>query len=126
MSLFIHKHNTISLIPDSPVQSGENESLGEGSPVTPMFGSSVKSLSDIPNANKEVRSHKRIADKIDFLICNSCFWCASCITVEVELAIDKCPYCKESSIEYIPIATNETYLFEYNPTSGITLEFSKS
>lgn len=130
MSLFIHKHNTISLIPDSSVRSGESESLEEamaqGSPVTPTFGSSAKSLSDIPNAKKEVRSHKRIADKIDFLICNSCFWCASCLTLDVEFAIDECPYCKASSIEYIPIAANETYSFEYNPTSGITLEFSKS
>ncbi|MDQ6864958.1 MAG: hypothetical protein M3044_14180 [Thermoproteota archaeon] len=130
MSLFIHKHNTISLTPDSSVRSRERENLeqaiAQGSPVTPTFGSSAKSFSDFPNAKKEVGSHKRIADKIDFLICNSCFWCASCLTLDVEFAIDKCPYCEGSSIEYIPIAANETYSVEYNPASGITLEFSKS
>ncbi len=95
-------HNTTSLIPDSSVRSGEHASLEEaiahGSPATPTFGSSTKSFPDIPNAKKEARPHKRIADKIDFLICNSCFWCASCLSLDVESAVDKCPYCEESSI----------------------------
>jgi hypothetical protein len=129
MSLFIHKHNSTSLTPDSSVRSRERENLEEaitqGSPVNPTFGSSAKSFSDFPDAKKEVGPPKRIADKIDFLICNSCFWCASCLKLDVEFAMDKCPYCEGSSIECIPIASNETYSFEYNPTSGITLEFSE-
>ena len=98
MSLFIHKRNTISLTPDSSVRSREHENLEEAiaqsSPVTPTFGSSAKSFSDIRNAKKEVRSHKRIADKIDLLICNSSFWCASYFTVNLQFGIDKCPHCK--------------------------------
>src|SRR5215475_1173174 len=53
-----------------------------------------------------------------FLLCTSCFWCASYIiykdsTTAAELPI-ACPLCLGGKIESIPIAKNEGYRFDYN------------
>ncbi len=62
--------------------------------------------------------------KIDFLICNSCFWCASYLNLENSLIPSQCPSCKKKGIEYLPISVNDAYSFDYNPLTGVILEFS--
>ena len=56
-----------------------------------------------------------------FLLCGSCYWCASYLnfrgTVEV------CPSCINGKVESMPIYDNEIYTFHYNATRGVTLEF---
>lgn len=58
---------------------------------------------------------------IQFLICESCFWCASIL--EDGALISRCPCCKSNMLESIPITTGESYKFDYNTKSGVTLEF---
>jgi len=60
--------------------------------------------------------------KAQFLICNSCFWCASTLTDC--FAVSKCPSCGSNGVETIPIASNETYKFNYSAKDGVTLEFA--
>jgi hypothetical protein len=52
---------------------------------------------------------------IHFAICNSCFWCASYIsinTLERSFYVSAmCPDCHEGNIESIPINQNEIYTF---------------
>jgi hypothetical protein len=44
------------------------------------------------------------ADKrVDFLLCPSCFWCASYLNFG-ELSIVRCPVCHNSSIEQLPVS----------------------
>jgi hypothetical protein len=76
--------------------------------------------------------------QIHFLICESCFWCASLlrsnnnnnyttadITTNNDNIITKhCPNCSNNRVESIPISYNEVYKFDYNPKRGVTLEFS--
>src|SRR5919198_949395 len=76
--------------------------------------------------------------QIHFLICESCFWCASLlrsnnnnnyttadITTNNDNIITKhCPSCSNNRVESIPISYNEVYKFDYNPKRGVTLEFS--
>jgi hypothetical protein len=72
---------------------------------------------------------KGISDRIYFLICQSCFWCASYIASYIyfkrntEKIIKKCPSCSTDNIESIPIAENEKYRFEYDTRRGVTMTF---
>lgn len=69
------------------------------------------------------RNNSRIK-KIDFLLCNSCFWCASYLNLRISFGVIECPSCKESTIERMPLSANEVYLFDYNRVTGVILEFS--
>jgi hypothetical protein len=60
------------------------------------------------NVKPEIISEKNgIIMKIHFLICGSCFWCASCYDINNLNKVTKCPCCDNSSIESIPISHNE-------------------
>jgi len=66
----------------------------------------------------------RISKKIDFLLCNSCFWCASYLNLRSGFGVIECPSCKENTIERMPLSANDVYLFDYNRVTGVILEFS--
>jgi hypothetical protein len=73
----------------------------------------------------------RISDEITFVMCQSCFWCASCLSSKILSTIaetdgsslTKCPSCIEGNMESIPIAENENYRFDYDTRRGLTIEF---
>ena len=60
--------------------------------------------------------------QVQFLICDSCFWCAS--TLADKAVIGRCPCCGADAVESIPVAAGEKYRFNYNIKGGITLEFA--
>jgi hypothetical protein len=48
---------------------------------------------------------------LHFLICDSCFWCASCIRLD---ALDvKCPSCNGNKVEWMPINDGEIHKVYY-------------
>ena len=52
----------------------------------------------------------RISKKIDFLLCNSCFWCASYLNLRRSFGVIECPSCKENTIERLAfLQTTFTY-----------------
>lgn len=59
--------------------------------------------------------------KAQFLICNSCYWCASILTSYFDLK--KCPCCLDEALESMALALDETYKFNYSTNNGVTLEF---
>jgi hypothetical protein len=70
----------------------------------------------------------RISDEIYFLLCQSCFWCASYTSPFLYKRMTKetittCPSCNEENIESLPIAENEKYRFDYDTKRGVTMEF---
>jgi Zn finger protein HypA/HybF involved in hydrogenase expression len=81
------------------------------------------------NTNKLTNEKKRIITKQrHFLLCESCFWCASSIYL---VSMDWiCPVCSNNDnnnkVESIPIQNNEIYKFDYNQRHGVILEFSES
>ncbi|MCC2647582.1 MAG: hypothetical protein K0S67_144 [Nitrososphaeraceae archaeon] len=80
------------------------------------------------NTNKLSNEKKRIITKQrHFLLCESCFWCASSIYL---VSMDWiCPVCSNNNnnkVESIPIQNNEIYKFDYNQRHGVILEFSES
>ena len=78
------------------------------------------------NTNKLSNEKKRtITKQRHFLLCESCFWCASSIYL---VSMDWiCPVCSNNNnkIESIPIGNNEIYKFDYNQRHGVILEFSE-
>ena len=74
-------------------------------------------------AEKKVTSTRRY-----FLICQTCFWCASLIDRldDIQnLFVNICPTCNDNNIESLPISYSEHYHFEYTETRGVELEFFK-
>ena len=57
-----------------------------------------------------------------FLICKSCFWCATCVSSFYK--IEECPSCnKDATTESIPLSSYEAYSFNYDNHRGVTLNF---
>lgn len=80
-----------------------------------------------PNIEPVLTSKKNgIVQKIHFLICGSCFWCASQYNTYSLNKVTKCPCCNNDSIESMPIWHDEVYTFNRDPKRGITLEFSNT
>ena len=57
----------------------------------------------------------------NFIMCKSCFWCASFLNSYTTL--NACPSCMDSELELMPISFDEKYIFTYDKRHGITLEF---
>jgi hypothetical protein len=58
---------------------------------------------------------------VNFLLCPSCFWCASCLSSDSTFT--KCPSCTEGNIEPLPIEENEDYRLNNDKKRGVTAEF---
>lgn len=77
------------------------------------------------NAKNEVNTIKKTIDHIYFVICNSCYWCASYFGTGI-LQMLKCHQCSFPSTELIPIATDESFRIEYDHVRGMEIEFYKN
>lgn len=72
---------------------------------------------------------KHQTNKIYFVICNSCYWCASYFSIDnVELSsqVLRCHVCNSRNTELIPISSNDSFRMKYNITRGMELEFYRS
>jgi hypothetical protein len=92
----------------------------------------------IQNMHQEVLDYTKHEEKLStvrptkqryFMICQTCFWCASytgIIDIMNELSFERCPICNDNKIESLPILFDESYRYEYTPTRGVVLEFLRS
>jgi hypothetical protein len=70
-------------------------------------------------------------DKIYFVICNSCYWCATYFGIDDLESLSgsssshvlDCPICNSHNTELMPIATDESFRIEYSLTRGMEMEF---
>ena len=72
-------------------------------------------------------------DKIYFVICNSCYWCATYFGIDDLESLSGssshvlyCHVCNSHNTELMPIATDESFRIEYSLTRGMEIEFYKS
>jgi hypothetical protein len=72
-------------------------------------------------------------DKIYFVICNSCYWCASYFGIDDLESLSgssshvlDCPICNSHNTELMPISTDESFRIEYSLTRGMEIEFHRS
>jgi hypothetical protein len=87
-------------------------------------------LSQNAIVNKEILQP---IDKIYFVICNSCYWCASYFGIDDLESLSRssshvldCPICNSHNTELMPIATDESFRIEYSLTRGMEMEFYKT
>jgi hypothetical protein len=58
-----------------------------------------------------------------FVMCNTCFWCAS---LHSDSRTVKCSLCNSySNLESISLSKHESFKFNYHSRTGIILEFSR-
>lgn len=62
---------------------------------------------------KERIKMRRNLNKIRFILCESCFWCASCLNLGVK--VDRCPICDICKVESMQVSDNELYKSNRNP-----------
>jgi hypothetical protein len=91
-----------------------------------QYGSSGSNISRRRNSESYSKSNNDPDSKY-FLICKSCFWCASCLNRSN--MISKCPVCVcannvDGLLDSIPISDKELYRIDCNRKRGITLEFA--
>ena len=75
----------------------------------------------------------RAIDKIYFVICKSCYWCASYLGTDDLDALSRspshildCHCCNSHDTELMPISTDESFRIRYSVTRGMEIEFYKS
>ena len=72
------------------------------------------------------KKDKRIGP-ISFVICNSCYWCATYFGIDpLSSSSPSCHDCNSHATELIPILTYESFRIKYNPTRGMEIEFYRS
>lgn len=62
--------------------------------------------------------YKRI---INFAICNSCYWSASCL--KLDRFVVTCPTCGDDRLEFMPLTEREAYTFDRDDKRCIILKF---
>src|SRR5918995_3157873 len=76
---------------------------------------------------REDNSVLRHTNHIYFVICNSCYWCASYFNIDdLESQVIACHTCNSHNTEIIPIGTGESFRIESNHMRGMEIEFFKS
>ena len=80
----------------------------------------METINVTPNMKKLYFDEQSItSNERNFLICSSCFWCASYLT-NVHSFGYICPSCKDDKVESMPISFDETYNFDYDSARGRT------
>ena len=75
-------------------------------------------ISDVEQMNENID-----INGIIFVICRSCFWCTSILSIKHFLA-ENCPNCSLAMLESIPIMSNEKFEVNHDQKRGLTLQFS--
>ena len=68
-------------------------------------------------------------NQIYFIICNSCYWCASYFKIDDLESLSQVlrrHLCNSHNTELIPISSNESFKINYNVTRGMEMEFYRS
>ena len=68
----------------------------------------------------------RPTNHVYFIICNSCYWCASYFSIddlESSSKVLSCHVCNSHNTDQIPISSNESFRINYNVTRGMEIEF---
>ena len=80
---------------------------------SPLFYFERRWSDSVNILKKERIKMRRNLNKIRFILCESCFWCASCLNLGV--TIDRCPICDNGKVESMQVSGNELYKSNWNP-----------
>jgi hypothetical protein len=84
--------------------------------------STSEEISEIGTSNSMRQMNvKKLVTQVQFLLCPSCFWCASYIGLQSNKnskILIHCIVCKNDKIESLPISINKSYRFDYSKSYG--------
>jgi hypothetical protein len=66
----------------------------------------------------DIKANKRTSP-ISFVICNSCYWCATYFGIDASSSSLLCHGCNSHDTELLPISTDESFRIEYDPIRSI-------
>ena len=72
---------------------------------------------DLLKENESIYLGKRF-----FLMCKSCYWCASCL-MDDQAYFSICPECLTDKMEWLPISQSECYKLDFDQRLGMVLHF---
>ena len=78
-------------------------------------------------SSKAIENNESVkpTNKIYFVICNSCYWCASYFSVNNSCVLN-CHACSSPDTELILIRIDESFRTDYSRTRRIELEFLRN
>jgi hypothetical protein len=79
---------------------------------------SVSEAGQIRKRNENPKERETI-----FILCDTCFWCATYFGNLMVPAEDRCPNCLDTELSSFPILCNESFTFDYNEKRGVELNF---
>lgn len=65
-----------------------------------------------------------MSPKAQFLICSSCFWCASVFASYFQQSSKKCPRCGAEVLDSLPLVLDEACKLGYSAKRRVELEFA--
>jgi hypothetical protein len=88
----------------------------------------VKSMTDHDSQSLISKKHDHIKPPPSipiFILCDACYWCATYFDKTKIPADNICPECgaNNSELTSFPIASNESFTYNYNDKRGIEFEF---
>ncbi len=61
-----------------------------------------------------------------FILCDTCFWCATYFGNFMVPAEDRCPSCLETELSSFPILPDESFSFDHTQKRGVELKFEST
>ena len=81
-----------------------------------IFGLQTR-LNNNNNHHHNADDKKENSRQIHFLLCESCFWCASYLSSK-SVSVAKCPICYSNKMEWMPIPKVDFVKLTYSPEEG--------
>jgi len=76
-------------------------------------------------AHTEERNEMKLTfEQPHFLLCGSCYWCASYLNLRGR--VETCPSCMNGKVESMPLSDKEIYTFRYDAIRGVTFAFKSN
>src|SRR5918912_886640 len=87
------------------------------------------SLINYDSSGLIIKTPDRSPSRPIFILCVSCYWCATYIDKNRIPGENRCPQCNannnknKNELTSFPIMSNESFIFDYNDKRGVELEF---
>jgi hypothetical protein len=105
---------------NSNLYASDNDNSRHANGVTALHEQKVSHNTARSGNSSNISSDKRITKTAHFLICDSCFWCASIFDEHYE---PRCLACGSRILSAVPVMHNEKFIVEVDKKRGISLSF---
>ncbi len=83
---------------------------------------SISKIESLIREKQNEQNDNTFSRKRCFLMCKSCYWCASCLSAD-DGSISRCPVCGTNKMDCLSISHSECYRLDYDQVRGMVLQF---